>query len=304
MTRPAERTAYDGYAAFAPLYDEFIAHPAYRQWVLAIESTARSLGSGGVRLLDLGCGTGRSFAPLLGRGYLVTACEPVGSMLAQARRRSPRRVRIAQALAADAPAGAYDLVLALNDVVNCIPDADELRRTLVTVAHRLAPEGVFAFDVTPPASHARAFTTRGERATARASFEWRPMPATEGHHVAHLHARPRRGPEAISVHRQRVVEEAELHAALAHAGLRVAAVRGCDNEGHLTAAGPEAFKNIYFTQLAHPRRRRKEGPDAEGAQAPEQGARHARDDQDRVTGFAGAAEPSVAPHAREVSHGR
>src|SRR3954447_14520891 len=104
MNLSADRTAQDGYAALAPLYDEFVAHPGYRHWVVAIESTARGLGARGVRLLDLGCGTGRSFAPLLGRGWEVTGVDPVAPMLDEARRRSPRRVRTAQGLAADAPA--------------------------------------------------------------------------------------------------------------------------------------------------------------------------------------------------------
>ena len=210
----------------------------------------------GVRLLDVGCGTGRSFGPLLGRGYLVTGCEPVGAMLAQARRHSPRRVHVAHAGATQAPAGPFDLVLALNDVVNCIPDAGELQRTLAAVADRLADGGVFAFDVTPARSHARLFARPARRVTARAAFEWRPQePAVDpAVHVAQLRVRPPGRPEAITVHRQRTVAERELRAALATAGLRVAAVRGCDNDGNLLPARSGAFKHVYFTQLIHPTR--------------------------------------------------
>ena len=282
MTRSARHAAYEGYGALAPFYDEFIAHPAYRRWILAIEETARSVGVDGVRLLDVGCGTGRSFTPLLGRGYLVTGVEPVAPMLAQARRRSPRRVRTTHALATDAPAGPFDLVLALNDVVNCVPDPGELRRTFAAVAARLADGGVFAFDVTPPDQHAQLFARRSERVTARARFSWEPGAADGDARLARLHVWPAGQAEAVTVHRQRTVDERELRATLAACGLRVAAVRGCDNDGHLLATTAGAFKHLYFTQLIHPRRRRKEVPDAAGAQAAPQGRRHAGRRQDGV----------------------
>jgi SAM-dependent methyltransferase len=304
MTASAQRIADDGYAALAPLYDEYVAHPGYRHWVRSIEATARAIGVRGVRLLDVGCGTGRSFAPLLERGYLVSACEPVGAMRAEARRRSPRRVRIAHDLAWGAPAGPFDLILALNDVVQCVPDAEQLRRTLAAVAARLADGGVFAFDVTPPRAHARFFGQSSARRTARAAFAWEPGTGDRGTRLAHLRVRPAGRPEEVTVHRQRTIEAVELRAALAGAGLRVAVVRGCDNEGHLLETRRGAFKHIYFAQLVHPRRR-KEVPDAQGAQAAPQGRRHAGGRQDRVIAPGGAAV-SVAPTAggKEHGHGR
>ncbi len=307
MTLSADRAAHDGYAALAPYYDEFVAHPGYRHWIGAIEATARGLGVSGVRLLDLGCGTGRSFAPLLERGYLVTGCEPVAAMAVQARRRSPRRVRIARGLAADAPAGRFDLVLALNDVVNCIPDGGELQRTLAAIAARLAPDGVFAFDLTPPAPHARLFARHRDRTTARAHFEWRPGRAGDdpSAHLARLSVRPPGGPDAISVHRQRTVGDVELRAALARAGLRVAAVRGCDEAGRLQVTRAGAFKHIYFCRLSHPPRRGKEVPDAARAQAAPQGGRHAGHRQGRLIGPRGAAHMAAPPtRPTETDHGR
>jgi SAM-dependent methyltransferase len=307
MDLTAHRTAHDGYATLAPLYDEFIAHPGYRHWVRAIEATARTVGVGGVRLLDVGCGTGRSFAPLLERGYLVAGCEPVGAMLAQARRRSPRRVRITHGLVAAAPAGPFDLVLALNDVLQCIPTPGELRDTLAEIAARLAGDGVFAFDVTPPRPHARQFAERVVRRTARARFEWRPAdPAGEvapGVHRAELRLCRAGGAEAVTVHRQRTIAAGELATALASARLRVAAVRGCDNAGRLAAADEDAFKHIYFCRLTHPRRG-EEVPDAAGAQAAPQGRRHAVGRQDGLIGREGAARAAAPAPAAEAGDGR
>jgi hypothetical protein len=83
----------------------------------------------------------------------------------------------------------------------------------------------------------------------------------------------------------------------------VAAVRGCDNEGHLLATRSGAFKHIYFAQLTHSRRR-KEVPDAQGAQAALQGRRHAGGRQGRVIATAGAAVSAAPTGAREQSDGR
>jgi SAM-dependent methyltransferase len=303
MTSSAQRVADDGYAALAPLYDEYVGHPGYRHWVLSIEAVARSLGVRGVRLLDVGCGTGRSFAPLLERGYLVTGCEPVGPMRDEARRRSPRRVRIAHDLVWGAPPGPFDLILALNDVVHCVPEAAQLRATLAAVAARLADGGVFAFDVTPPGPHARLFGHASARTTARADFVWEPAAVDPGGRLARLRVRPAGRPERVTLHRQRTIEARELRAALAGAGLRVGAVRGCDNEGHLLASRRGAFKHVYFAQLVHATRR-KEVPDAQGAQAAPQGRRHAGGRQGRVIATAGAAVSAAPTGATEHADGR
>lgn len=305
MPRSARLAAYEGYAALAPFYDEFVAHPAYRRWILSIEQMARGLGVDGLRLLDVGCGTGRSFAVLLERGYLVTAVEPVGPMLAQARRRSPRRVRTAHALTVDAPAGPFDLVLALNDVVNCVPDAEELHRTLVAVAARLADRGVFAFDVTPRVQHAVLFGRRTERVTARARFSWSPGATSDAdERLAHLHIWPTGQPETVAVHRQRTIDPHQVRAALAAAGLHAVAMRGCDNDGRLLPTTTGAFKHIYFASHIDPRRR-KEVRDAQGAQAASQGRRHAGDRQAGLSARWGAARGAApTPHGGEGCDGR
>jgi ubiquinone/menaquinone biosynthesis C-methylase UbiE len=51
----------------------------------AILPIARSHGLSGRRLLDVGCGKGKSFLPMLARGWKVTACDISPSMLEIAR---------------------------------------------------------------------------------------------------------------------------------------------------------------------------------------------------------------------------
>ena len=96
MTLTLESDATRAYAVLAPVYDLLTAEYAYGPWLGAIERVAREHGLRGHRLLDVGCGTGKSFMPLLERGFDVTACDISPEMveLAQHKSGAPcRRVR-------------------------------------------------------------------------------------------------------------------------------------------------------------------------------------------------------------------
>src|SRR3954464_14843220 len=75
-------SAYDG---LAPHYDAFTAGYDYETWTDALETLAREHGLRGRRLLDVACGTGKSFVPFLAHGYDVTACDISAEMVAMAK---------------------------------------------------------------------------------------------------------------------------------------------------------------------------------------------------------------------------
>ena len=139
------RATYD---ALAPFYDRFTAGHDYELWTRELEALARRHGARGRRLLDLACGTGKSFAPFLARGYRVTACDI-----------SPEMLRVAAARAGDAAVllerdirrlerlGEFDLVLCLDDALNYVTEADELADVFAGISGNLAPGGVAVFDV-------------------------------------------------------------------------------------------------------------------------------------------------------------
>jgi SAM-dependent methyltransferase len=142
---PAEHA----YASLAPFWDRFTADYDYDLWLARIDDRARTLGVFGRRLLDIGCGTGRSFAPMLGRGYDVTACDLSGDMVDVARGKFADVVE--EIFVADMRAlpacGEFDLVTCIDDAINYLLSDEELADAFRGVADVLAPGGVYAFDV-------------------------------------------------------------------------------------------------------------------------------------------------------------
>lgn len=147
LTGPSQ-AAY-AYDVLAPYYDDFAAGYAYERWMAAIEDRAVALGLSGRRALDLACGTGKSTAQLIARGYSVLACDISPGMIAQARRRYPEHADgFLVADMRDLPElGEFDLILCLDDAVNYLLSADDLAAAFSCAARALAPSGIFAFDV-------------------------------------------------------------------------------------------------------------------------------------------------------------
>src|SRR3954454_6629006 len=79
------RAAYD---ALAAVYDDLTAHHDHERWLTLLLDLAGDHGLAGRRVLDVGCGTGKSFMPLVRRGFDVTACDISPRMAARARRRA------------------------------------------------------------------------------------------------------------------------------------------------------------------------------------------------------------------------
>src|SRR4051794_37057958 len=83
-----DNAARDAYDRFAPVYDEFNAQNDYEHWlggVLLPELERHGLRKGWV--LDVGCGTGRAFEPLLRRGFSVAGKDVSEQMVERAAQR-------------------------------------------------------------------------------------------------------------------------------------------------------------------------------------------------------------------------
>jgi SAM-dependent methyltransferase len=152
ISTPDATSAYD---ALAPFYDRFTDHHDYDLWMAGLLQLARRHGFRGTRVLDAGCGTGKSFLPLLERGFEVTACDGSSAMLAVAAAKAgPDRVSLhCRDLRALDPIGEFDLITCLDDVANYLTDPDDLAAALAGLAANLRPGGLLLFDANTLATY-------------------------------------------------------------------------------------------------------------------------------------------------------
>jgi SAM-dependent methyltransferase len=99
-------------------------------------------------LLDVGCGTGLSFIPMLERGWTVTGCDISPEMLAMARSKVGEKANLLEADMRNLPTmGHFDLVWAVDDALNYLLDFEELAAALDGMKRNLKREGIVLFDV-------------------------------------------------------------------------------------------------------------------------------------------------------------
>lgn len=253
------RWAEIAYEAMAPVYDSFTHENDYETWFGLLLPALEERGLRKGRVLDVGCGSGKAFAPMLRRGWEVHGCDVSAAMLELARERTQDEVRLDVADMRELPVfGEFELVWALNDPVNYLLDENELELALAGMRRNLGPAGLLMFDANTIKAYHGFFTEeitferdgwrliwRGRSSpddppgTIReASFEAEPLSGTEGTAIA---------PE---LHRERHFSEAEILAALARAGLECLEVFGYDDDQPLAQPLDEAehYKAIYIAR--------------------------------------------------------
>lgn len=173
-TSLATDPAREAYEALAPHYDALTAGYEYERWLSQIESIALGLGLDGRRVLDLGCGTGKSFMPLVRRGYEVTACDLSPAMVERARRRARGAAEVVVADMRDLPdLGTFDLVTCLDDALNYLLSEAELAAALAGVARSLEAGGLVVFDLNSLATFRSAFAGEDVVASGETVFSLR-----------------------------------------------------------------------------------------------------------------------------------
>lgn len=229
------------YDAMAPFYDEFTAHHDYEGWVAILEGLVLEHGLAGRRLLDVACGTGKSTAPFLARGYRVTGCDGSRGMLARARARLGARVPLLERdLRELGSLGSFDLVCCIDDSLNYLLHEDELVAALSGMAAQLDKNGLVLFDLNTLATYRSFFAGPAVVETGSHLLVWQGR-ATAGFAPGEIaeatfdaFALDGGAPPARAVHAQRHYPAATVDDALAEAGLELVARRGQDFAGVLS----------------------------------------------------------------------
>jgi SAM-dependent methyltransferase len=227
-----EAAALDAYEVTAPYYDAFTAEHDYELWLGNLLPEIRARGLRGSRLLDVGCGTGKSFLPLLEAGWEVTAVDISPAMVARAREKARGRARVSVADMRRLPVlGQFDLAWCLDDAINYLLEPRELELCLSGLARNLVAGGLCVFDVNTLRSYREFFASTAvvEDADRRLTWRGRASSRTAPGDVVRAELEIEAGsgaPRAVAVHRQRHFRRSELERALERAGLRLLAVFG------------------------------------------------------------------------------
>ncbi len=247
---PARKT----YDAFAPIYNEFNHQNDYEMWLgdaLLPEMEKHGLKLG--RALDVACGTGRAFGPLLRRGWEVRACDLSPGMLERAREEGGDRVQLDAVDMRELPVyGEFELVLSLNDSVNYLLGDADLELALSRMGANLADNGLLLFDVNSKGTYDSGFWAGSKRTVEYdgRSWIWHGLGEVEGQPSV-FETRIEGDDIEPIVHRERFRGEAEVREAMAAAGLECRAVLGMheiDNKVVLVEPPDESrdYKVVYI----------------------------------------------------------
>jgi SAM-dependent methyltransferase len=254
------RHAAVAYEAIAPVYDDFTAHHDYRQWVGKLLELGAAHGLEGDTVLDVACGTGKSFLPMLDAGWQVTACDISASMAEMARAKAGPGVRIEVADMRELPVyGSFDLVCCLDDAVNYLHTAAELEQALRGMVANMAPHALLIFDSNTVTTYRGFFAEsfeqemNGRRMTwdGRAEATFEPGDIAEASFAVEP-LEPGTGPSIPpELHRQRHHPEPEVRAAIEAAGLELVALYGHHQDGimHQPMSEEAHTKAVYITRL-------------------------------------------------------
>lgn len=141
------------YNRLAALYDSLMGEVDYDQWASYLELLWREYGTRGMRLLDLGCGTGTLTLRLAKAGFDVVGVDMSADMLAVAADKglsmnlSPSRWRYQDMRKLRFPRDSFDLVICACDGFNYLQSPAELSETLQGIAGCLQTDGLLLFDL-------------------------------------------------------------------------------------------------------------------------------------------------------------
>jgi SAM-dependent methyltransferase len=232
------------FEAMAPVYDDFTAGYDYEGWMTDVLVLLEPHGLSGNRLLDVACGTGKSFLPMLARGWEVSACDFSPAMIARAAANASGLARLSVADMRALPRlGEFDLVWALDDALNYLLSIAELEAAIRGMRDNLAKTGLLVFDVNELFAYRTFYAETSTREHGDFRFTWRGLGSPEATSGAVSESRlevirigqaagqPAELDPEVSIHRQRHFSESEICTVLDRAGLACLDVFGHGLDG-------------------------------------------------------------------------
>lgn len=217
------------YEAIAPVYDDFTANHDFELWIGNLLPAVEAHDIPCRRLLDVACGTGKSFLPMLERGWMVTGCDIAPAMLARADAKveADDPVDLAVADMRELPQfGEFGLVWCLTDALNYLLTEQELDAAMAGMVRNLHAEGAIVFDLNTLYAYRTFFAEDVEVDGAAGRMIWKgmgsptasPGSVAEARFVLEAAPKPDDAPVPAAIHRQRHFPEPTVLAALERAG--------------------------------------------------------------------------------------
>lgn len=233
---PGGDGAKEAYEAYASSYDDFNHRYMYERWTGRLLEKAEEAGMGGRRLLDVACGTGLSFIPMLDRGWTVTGCDISPAMLEIARSKVGDAATLLTADMRELPElGRFDLIWAVNDPINYLLSTEELEAALTGMRRNLASDGIALFDVNTLATYRTFFSKEIVVEQKGRRFVWQGQASAEEvvpGSVYEARFAATGEPDSEHTQRQRHFPEGEMLAAIEAAGLSCVGLFG-EQDGDL-----------------------------------------------------------------------
>jgi SAM-dependent methyltransferase len=216
------------YDAFAPIYDDFNAQNDYEIWFGVLLPRLEEFGLRTGKVLDVGCGTGRAFAPMLRRGWKITGCDISPGMVAKAREKhADDGVTVEVADMTKLPTyGEFQLVWGLNDAVNYLVADGDLQSALEGMGANLADDGLVVFDCnTLRLFHAGFDPSEGLKRDER--WHWQGLGRVGDVYEAEVSGEG----VATHIHKERHYSVPEVQRTMLNAGLQPVAALGHREDG-------------------------------------------------------------------------
>jgi SAM-dependent methyltransferase len=233
---PADDPARLAYDALAAHYDDFTETLDYEPWLAEALPRLEHLGLAGRRLLDVGCGTGKSLVPMLERNWRCSGCDISPAMTRIARGKIGDRAQLTVADMRRLPqSDVFDLVWSLNDSINYLLDRGQLELALRAMRGNMAATGLLVFDVNTLLTYRTFFAERHVvgRDGRRLTWDGEATPDQAPGSIVTARLEIEGDASGAHVHAQRHFPEVEVLAALDVAGLETLEVLGQGDDGRL-----------------------------------------------------------------------